>query len=190
MLPKPVETPRLLELNALVSATTMDDLAKWPLPTEDDFALVGAITVQYGYIDLNLRRIAEAAHAAGILEQLGKRPISDMPITQIEKLVLAFPGFKPPDKFALGQIIDKRGVRNLVAHFAMRRFPNDDAYLFLTKSAYDYRQVYDDEPTAETLLTTVLECEELRTARRRIERLQAWLADATPSLLKYFADER
>jgi hypothetical protein len=59
MLPKSVETPLLKELNALVGATSIDEVAKWPLPTEEDFALVGAIAVQYGYIDLNLRRISE-----------------------------------------------------------------------------------------------------------------------------------
>jgi hypothetical protein len=188
MLPKSVETPRLKELNALVGATPIDEIAKWPLPKEEDFALVGAIAVQYGYIDLNLRRFAEAAHAADFLEQRGKRPIPDKRITEIEKLVLAFPDWSPREKFVLEQIQEKRGVRNLIAHFAMRRFPKDDAYLFLTKSAFDYRQVFDDEPKHDELFVAVMECEALRKARTQIEELQTWLADITPAIIRMFAN--
>jgi hypothetical protein len=187
MLPTAFETPRLRELNALVSKTPMDELAKWPLPTEEDFALIGAIVVQYGYIDLNLRRIAEAAHADGFLTPRGKKAISDERIGEIEALLLAFPDWSPANTFALEQIKEKRGVRNLVAHFALRRFPQDDAYLFLTKSAYDYRQVFDNEPNPDELFIAVTECEALRRVRKQVESLQTWLADITPQLIKMFA---
>jgi len=31
-------------------------------------------------------------------------------------------------------------MRNLIAHFAIRRFPNDDAFLFIAKSARDFKK--------------------------------------------------
>jgi hypothetical protein len=156
-------------------------------PTEEDFALGGAIAVQYGYIDLNLRRIAEAAHAAGFLKQTGKMPIPDKRIGEIEDLVLAFRAWSSADTFMLEQIKEKRAVLNLVGHFALRRFPQDDAYLFLTKSAYDYWQVFDDDPKPDELFVAVMEREALMRVRKQVERLQAWLADVTRQLVKKFA---
>ena len=146
-----------------------------------------AIAVQYGYIDLNLRRVAEAAHAAGFLKQTGKVTIPDNRIGEIEDRVLAFPAWSSADTFVLEQIKENRAVRHLIALFALRRFPQDAAYLFLTKSACDYRQVFDDDPKPDEMFIAVIEREALTRVRRQVERLQAWLADATPQLVKMFA---
>src|SRR4051794_37736718 len=118
-LPKPYETPRLKELNAIFEKTSADEMFKWPLPTEADLALFGAIAMQYSYIDLNLRRIADAAEHTGFLKSPTKVSVPYLRIGQVEDLVMAFPDWSPPNSFALGQIKEKRGIRNLVAHFGV-----------------------------------------------------------------------
>jgi hypothetical protein len=73
-----------------------------------------------------------------------------------------------------------RYFRNLIAHFAIRRFPADDAFVFVAKSARDFKRVFGADPNPGAMLTAVADCEQIRGALNRIEHVQNWLATATP----------
>jgi hypothetical protein len=182
MLPKAVETLRLKELKAVVDAATAAELVKWPQPNEKDVVLVGAIVVLYSYIDLDLRRIAEAAEVGGRLKEPWKGKTAKLTIADIESAVLSLPDWSEPNLLALAQIKEFRGLRNLMAHFAIRRFPKDDAFLFLTKSARDFKREFGIDPEPGTAMTAVVECQATRDAVLEIEKLHTWLAQATPQI--------
>jgi hypothetical protein len=74
-------------------------------------------------------------------------------------------------------------MRNLVAHFVVRRFPEDDAYVFMTKSAVDYRRVYGELPDGiDAMLFGVLEAEQLRGLVSVLKGLLKWAAQVLRDL--------
>jgi hypothetical protein len=75
-------------------------------------------------------------------------------------------------------------LRNLVAHFMVRRFPNDDAYLFVTKSAKDYKRAFGTEPAFGVAMTAIVECQQVKDALHRIEHIHNWLAQVVPAFEK------
>jgi hypothetical protein len=182
MLPKAVETPRLKELKAIADAATATELANWPQPNEKDFVLVGATVVLYSYIDLDLRRMAEAADFGGALEKPWKGKTAKLTITELESAVLSVTGWSEPNLLALTQIRELRGLRNLMAHFAIRCFPKDDAFLFVTKSARDFKREFGADPAPGAAMTAMVERQAAREAVLQIEKLHTWLARATPQI--------
>jgi hypothetical protein len=58
----------------------------------------------------------------------------------------------------------------------------EDAFLFVAKSKRDYRRVFGDDPPPGAALTSVVDCTQLRSALKHVERVQNWLATATANL--------
>lgn len=182
MLPPPTDTPRLRELSAIVNAATSEDLSGWPMLNEKDYVLIGVVVVLYSYIDLNLRRIIEAFHHAGKLdEQWSQRP-ENLHSDKVAEAVFSLPCWNEGERSQLKEVEKLRGFRNLIAHFAPRRFPADDAFLFLTKSAKDYKRVYGSLPEPGGVMTAIVSREQICDAIRFIEIVQNWLAVATSRL--------
>src|SRR5216683_25539 len=101
MLPKGVETPRLKALKAIFDAASASDIAAWPQPKEKDFVLIGGLVVLYSYIDLGLRRIAEAADVAGVLAARWKGKTARLRISDVETAVLSLPDWSSSNEYAL-----------------------------------------------------------------------------------------
>jgi hypothetical protein len=184
-LPKSVETPRLRYLQNIVDADE-GGWPDWPMLTEDDYTQFGKIVVLYSYIDLNLRRIVEAAGNGGVLKAPWAGRVRKLTIGEAEEAVQSLPDWSEPNKMALDQIVDRRGLRNLIAHFAVRRFPADDAYLFFTKSDRDFKRVYGVDPAPGVICTGIVECSQVIDGFRHIRDLQTWLAKVTAEAEKLF----
>jgi hypothetical protein len=133
----------------------------------------------YSYIDLNLRRIAEATDQVGLMPTPWKGKVANLNITDTEKAILSLPEWSEQNIYALTGITELRGMRNLAAHFAIRRFPKDEAFLFLTKSAKDFKREFGGDPEPGTLFTGVVDREQFKGAFKYVEGLQLWLAKAT-----------
>ena len=69
-----------------------------------------------------------------------------------------------------------RPMRNLIAHFIVRRFPEDDAFLFMTKSDKDYKRYYGTEPSPMVAMTAVIERKELVKVLKEVREIHKWLA--------------
>ena len=85
----------------------------------------------------------------------------------------------PENLAALKQIEEFRGARNILAHCVIRRFPEDDAFAFLFKSAEDYREHFGTDPPYGMTMTAVVDRAQLLQMLPEIERLQIWLSTAT-----------
>jgi hypothetical protein len=91
----------------------------------------------------------------------------------------------PESLAALKQIEEFRGTRNtcnILAHCVIRRFPEDDAFAFLFKSAEDYREHFGTDPPYGMTMTAVVDRAQLLQMLPEIERLQIWLSTATMQL--------
>jgi hypothetical protein len=176
-LPNSVETPRLLYLRSVVDGAIDGEWTDWPMLTEKDYTQFGKIIVLFSYIDVSIRRIVEAAGNAGILGDAWKGRVRKLNITEAEEAVMSL-DWSDENRVALTQIADRRGLRNLVAHFAVRRFPDDDAFLFFTKSDRDFKRLFGKEPDPGMIMYSVMESPHLDAGFRHILNLQLWITKA------------
>jgi hypothetical protein len=176
-LPPSTETPRLRYLQNIVDAATDGGWADWPTPKETDYTEFGKIIVLFTYIDVSIRRIVEAAGNANCLDDKWKGRVGKLNIGEAEEAVLSL-DWSDPNRIALNQIVERRGLRNLIAHFAVRRFPSDDAFLFFTKSDRDFKRQYGRDPEPGTIMTAIVECSQLNDGFRHIHKLQVWVTKA------------
>lgn len=182
MLPKNTDTPRGRYLQAQIGDATAEDLMAWPNVNEKDFTAIGTLIVLYSYIDFNLRRLVEDYDEAGHLREPWKGKSKKLPVTAVEEAVKAMLAWPNNAMGALNRISELRSLRNLVAHFAIRRFPNDDAFLFMGKSASDYKQIFGGEADPALMLTATLEAQVLHGLLKEVQDLQVWLAGAASQM--------
>lgn len=124
-----------------------EPIIDWPGPNKDHVVLVGKIVMLYSYIDFNLRRMIEVLDHANALPEEWSGRSAKLHLSEIE----AMPERSPSNALALRRIKEFRKLRNLLAHFAIKRFPSEDALVFVTKDAADYKRVLVRCPTRGSL---------------------------------------
>ena len=184
-LPPSTETPRLRYLQNIVDAATDGGWAGWPTPKETDYTQIGKIIVLFTYIDVSIRRIVEAAGNANCLDDKWKGRVGKLNIGEAEEAVLSL-DWSDPNRTALNQIVERRGLRNLISHFAVRRFPRDEAFLFFTKSDRDFKRLYGRDPEPGMIMTAIVECSQLNDGFRHIHKLQEWVTIAASEAELFF----
>jgi hypothetical protein len=183
MFPKPNTTPRGRELRSKFESE--ENLQDWPQPTIQDHALIGYVVVQFGYVDFNLRRLAELFDSANLLESNWSGKSARLTMAHAAAAVQSSSVWTGPlaDMVPLlKEIEEHRAIRNLLAHCAIRRFPEDDALLFIFKSRRDYIEMYGEEPPVFTALGTAMDCDEIKKSIERVDDLQGRLAEITAEL--------
>jgi hypothetical protein len=101
-LPIPRETPRTLELRAIAHATPETTMQHWPLAIRSDYTLFGKYIILFGYIDLNLRRIVEAAAQAGLIAEKNTSAM-DLTIDKVETAIQTLPHWPEENKRGIGR---------------------------------------------------------------------------------------
>ena len=182
MLPGNSNTPRGQYLQNIVNQSAATDLAGWPMLNKDDYVLIGGVIVLYSYIDLNLRRVLEAFYQVGQLGQPWARRLNKLNTEEVATAIQSLACWDDTSRKALAEIEELRGLRNLVAHFAIRRFPSEDAFIFIAKNARDFKRQFGFDPKPGMVMTAVADCEQVRGVLKRVELVQNWLAVATPDL--------
>jgi hypothetical protein len=148
------------------------------MPTRSDFVLIGKVIVQYSYIDFYLHRMIEIYEKYDLLPSKWRGKTAKMPIGDIETIIQAAPDWAPANVIAFQRIKEFRKLRNLMAHFAIKRFPNDDAFLFVTKSASDFKRVLGFEPAPGMAMTGVADIAQAAAVSEVIGGLLKWLSVA------------
>jgi hypothetical protein len=178
MLPESIETPRGRYLQDTLQAAAEGAWADWPTLTRDDYVIVANIIVMFSYMDLNLQRIADVTDSASVLKAPWAGKTAKLTMAQTEEAVQSL-DWSEQNREALKKIEAFRGLRNILAHFVLRRFPNDDALACLAISARDYERQLGRKPERGEILTAVFDIEQLKGAVRHIESVQLWLAKVT-----------
>ena len=187
-LPPNSETERGLYLrNLFYNTSPVDVFTKWPKLTAEDQALVGRVINIYSFIEINLRRLVESWEDAALLP---KGRIKDLPLGKVEELAQTVLPWPEHNLNALKRMAALRTFRNLVAHFGMLRFPDDDAFLFIAKSEADYKKQTGDESAEDAMLIAVLDGPILPGVVVELEGLLMWLATVTAQILKQKADAK
>jgi hypothetical protein len=188
-LPSSVETERNRYLLDLVKNAS-EPIIGWPAPNKDDVVLVGKIIMLYSYIDFNLRRMVEVLDHAKALPAAWLGKTARMHLSDVETILETAPDVSPNNALALRRIKEFRKLRNLLAHFAIKRFPTEDALVFVTKDATDYKKVLGAEADPGVVMAAVAEMSQIRDVCRMIEEIQHWLSGATNELENAFLKSR
>jgi hypothetical protein len=178
-LPDSVSTERGMYLQAMLAEESAEMLINWPTPTTDDLALIGSVIVMYCNVDFNLRRFIEVLDQANALPAKRTRRTAKMPIGEIENTLENLPDMSPPNVIAIQRIRESRKMRNLMAHFAVRRFPKEDAFLFITKNAADFERVLGQKPNPGMIMTGVADIGQVRDIVKMLDGVITWLSQAT-----------
>lgn len=179
-----METPRGLYLQGILKAVSAEELSAWPMLKKEDYIAVGAIVVLFGYVDFNLRRLVETYDAAGLLQGNWKGKSKRLNMAEIAKAAATMLPWPDQNKQAFERIEYLRALRNLVAHFAIRRFPNEDAFVFMGQSDKDYKKHFGGEAPPWVSVTAVLDAPILSGVIPELEGLQHWLARTTSDIEK------
>jgi hypothetical protein len=178
-LPKITDTPRGRYLQEIINRAPDDIFEKWPMPTRQDLVTFGLYIMYYSYIDFQLRRTIEVVDVAGLLPAPWKGKTSNLTIADVERAVKSAPDWSESNRVALAQIEDLRRTRNLIAHFAVRRFPDDDAFVFMTRSARDFDKEMGYIPNSGMVMTITEEASKIAEDLKTIDGLLRWLTQAT-----------
>jgi hypothetical protein len=125
------------------------DLAALPDLDGRDLQLIGTLIQYFSFMDLNLRRALETFHAEKMLpKEYAKLWPDSLPDSKLtEALGVMVKGMDPAkekieESLIWIQVIDStRLKRNLVGHFAGKRYNGHDVYVFASKSNRDAKKV-------------------------------------------------
>jgi hypothetical protein len=186
MLPENVNTPRGQYLQAILSKVSQQEFSGWPMLKKDDYVAIGGLVVLFSYVDYNLRRLVEGYDDAELLQPPWKGKSKALRTADVAKAVQSMIPWPEINLNALKRIEELRGLRNLVAHFAIRRFPGEDAFVFIAKSARNHKKHFGGEPAPAASVTAVMDGPVLPGIIPELEGLQNWLAKATAEVEKQF----
>ncbi len=146
-LPREIRTAKVIEVDEAIKKMSPQKLSALPSLDEDDFKVFGALIHHFCFIDLNLRRAPEVFAIAKMLPKSVTNRYRNLPDSELaEVLIKIVQGMDatvediPTALTFLEGISKARGNRNLVGHFAGKRFPNKDVYVFVSKSDKDARK--------------------------------------------------
>jgi hypothetical protein len=170
-------------LQAVVDETPAEDvLTVFPPLTVEDTQLFGSFVQLINYVEFNLRQTVEVfAHANLLangdnylqLHASGLLPAVKAVVDQMDAAV--------EDRHRTNMFLDDleegRRIRHLIAHWAARRFPNHDAFLFFTKHNRDAIARTGRALELHGLATAIVNVGSLRHHRDHIAELERWFAE-------------
>jgi hypothetical protein len=173
-LPIASETERTVHLRNIVQAT--ENTIDWPRPTDDDLLLFARIIHMYSSIDFILRMTVEIMDDGGMLAPEWKGKATKLNMFKLNQAIRSAQFWNEGHLSAFASIEEHRRARNLVAHFIVRRFPTENAYIFMTKSAADFEQVYGTPPATGVMLYGVTDADQLAGIIPVLKGLLSWLS--------------
>jgi hypothetical protein len=173
-LPLSTETERTLHLRGLADAAGGEDVMSWPKPTDDDLLLFARIIGFYSAIDFALRYVVDIMDRNGMLLPPWAGKTAKLNMYKVTKAIRSSQVWNEGHAFGFEEIELHRRARNLVAHFVIRRFPTEDAFIFMTMSASDFEQVYGVLPRPDSMLFGVTDAAQMRGIIPVLQGLASW----------------
>jgi hypothetical protein len=183
-IPQEHRTPRLMEIQNTIDNMSPEDVFSLPQPLPEDYQLFGAYIQLYNYVDMNLRLCVETFHTAHMLPaNVNKRfrklndgelvdviiPVVDTMDKDVENIVET-----------TGRLIElqlRRTFRNLMGHFAARRYSSGDFLIMFSNNSKDYKQAHNADIPLRGMMTAALEIADLRGLYNHMATYERWIAE-------------
>ena len=186
-LPNENRTAKTDAVEAAIKKVGPKDLVALPGLDGDDFKVFGTLIQHFCFIDLILRRALELFELSQMLPETAKKLYPNLPDAKLTETLVEIVNAmdaKAEDKPAaltwLEVISKTRGYRNLVGHFAGKRFPGHDVYVFASKSDKDARKVLGFGLAEHRVHTVVTGRSDFAEMLKSVEQAQLWLAKKVP----------
>jgi hypothetical protein len=147
-LPRENRTPKVTEIDDAIQKMSPQELSALPSLDNDDFTVLGAFIQHFCFIDLNLRRALEVFAMAQMLPGSVTKRYPNLLDSELASVLLDIVKTMDTTVEDIPRALDflegiskTRAIRNLVGHFAGKRFSNKDVYVFVSKSDKDARRV-------------------------------------------------
>jgi hypothetical protein len=146
-LPREIRTTKVTEVEDAIKKMSPQELSALPSLDNDDFSVFGALIQHFCFIDLNLSRALEVFAIAKMLPSRVTKRYPNLLDSELASVLVDIVKTMDatvediPRALTFLEVISKaRAIRNLVGHFAGKRFPNKDVYVFVRKSDKDARK--------------------------------------------------
>jgi hypothetical protein len=147
-LPKEVDSEKVRVVNEAIAKMSPQEIGALPSLESEDLRLFGGISQAYCFLDLNLRRALEVMKLAKRLPPEHVKRYPNYTDADLAKILKGSAEKMDPNEenleetlFCLEEIDRCRTYRNLICHFAGKRYQNADVYVFASKSDRDARKV-------------------------------------------------
>ncbi|CAO4147066.1 hypothetical protein LPLAFNJD_LOCUS2355 [Methylorubrum aminovorans] len=174
------------KLNEIASNNPPEFLLGAPQLHDDDCIKIARIIIVFNYIEMNMRRMIEIFLRANKISTKHLKYGSYVDIANLNDKLLE--GFNNLDisrkeiehiEFRLKDIAYCRNFRNMVAHSAARRFPNEPAVVFFSKDDKESIRRTGSPVGFDHLSWMIILDDDLKMLLDRITEHEVWVAKAT-----------
>jgi hypothetical protein len=186
-LPREIRTAEVIEVENAIKKMSPQEVAALPGPDGEDFMVFGMLIQHFCFIDLNLRRALEVFAISKMLPKSAGKRYEDLPDSMLTEVLIEIVNSMDAAVediqralTILDGISKARRNRNLVGHFAGKRFPNHDVYVFASKSDKDARKALGGSLRAHHVHMAVVGRSEFSAMTKSVEQATLWLAKKIP----------
>jgi hypothetical protein len=186
-LPPEYLTSKMEAMRQKLAAMPLQDLTRLPPLDREDHEMIGAFIQHFNFIDLNLRRALEIFSVANILP-IGTRArypnfrdseLADIAKEAIEQMDPTTEQVEYASQ-VLNAVSHVRTYRNLMGHFAAKRFPDEDIIVFAGSREQDAKTTLGRSLKRFHIQIALAGRSELRDITLRLSELSDWLAHRIP----------
>ncbi|WP_370546597.1 hypothetical protein NMD64_07930 [Edwardsiella tarda] len=151
----------------------------WNL-TNDDFMLLGKYVQMYCFIELNIQRLFNELKLKGIIKTKSKDKLNvpcilDKLIELVSKNLIESSGVNEVIG-KLNEIKSRRDYRNIFAHWAAKRIPNEDGMIFFSSDPLDYKRIFERRINAGIAAYAILDVADIRGLVAHLCDYEEWIA--------------
>jgi hypothetical protein len=171
---------------AEVDKMSSEELAALPDLDAGDFQVIGTLIQTFGFMDFNLRRALEVFDKAKLIPKDYQKLYPNLPDAKLTEALGDIIGGMGDDEETKEtllwlQVIDQTRLnRNLVGHFAGKRYNGQDVYVFASKSFKDAKKVFGFGLAEHEVHIRVVSRPGLAESVESAKHAQAWLAKKVP----------
>ncbi|WP_439212620.1 hypothetical protein [Duffyella gerundensis] len=151
----------------------------WNL-TNEDFMILGKYIQMYCFIELNIHRLFNSIVSAELFEIKLKGRASIACI--LDKLIeLVGDNLVESSKVdetigKLKEIKFRRDYRNIFAHWAAKRIPNEDGMIFFASDDSDYKKIFGEKIEADMAAYAIFDVADIRGLVTHLSSYEEWIA--------------
>lgn len=151
----------------------------WNL-TNEDFMLLGQYIQMYCFIELNMHRLFNKLDSTGIIKTKPKDKVN-IPYILDKLIALVSEELIESSKVdevtgKLQEIKYRRDYRNIFAHWAAKRIPNEDGMIFFASDARDYKKVFGGKINTDIAAYVIFDVADIRGLVVHLSSYEEWIA--------------
>jgi len=151
----------------------------WNL-TNEDYMLLGKYIQMYCFIELNMHRLFNKLESTGIIKTKPKDRVN-IPYILGKLIELVSEDLIESSRVdeVLGKLEEikyRRDYRNVFAHWAAKRIPNEDGMIFFASDALDYKKVFRRKINADIAAYAIFDVADIRGLVVHLSGYEEWIA--------------